>query len=288
MNIFKKVILLFVVFTFFSTLKASAIPVVCQINGQPVTKRGQLVIFAGTNGCSGMNTPAEHQIDPIDTWLVMQVERGRALLMKQHPIAVQEYKHNEHAIARYDQSDIKASVANWWSMVSGLRLGDFSIQDYVLPVKLNGENKSSVGVDIDFSSPDDIDRSIQSKYKTTVDPSGSVYAFVPSYIDVNAAISGCVDVGEIVWTSFIASPPLPEPPLRESEAAIQERGVIRFTNANYTHLRSPLHAPWYDEESKFGIAAYITSFGFITSGGEGVPMYANLGVRPACWVNIQE
>ncbi|MDR1473638.1 MAG: hypothetical protein LBI41_03670 [Lactobacillales bacterium] len=316
MKFLKKVILLFVVFTFFNTLKASAIPVVRQVNDQPVTKRNQLVTFAGTNGYAGINTPAEHQNDPTDTWLVMQVERNHALIIKQNPIAVQEYKHNGHAIARYNQSDIKASVEAWWSMVNGVRLDAFPIQDYTLPVKLNGENQSDVSNSAIFRhSSSSSSRTpgivlIQGQYKTTIDPSENVYAFIPSYIDVSTAISAHVDVGESVWTSFVAAPPPPEkkspsePPLslaerrildilheveeiRTQEAVSAETGVIRCTDLYCTHLRSPLNAPWYDEEGKHGIAAYITPSGSITSGGTGVPMYAHFGVRPACWVNIQ-
>ncbi|MDR1012789.1 MAG: hypothetical protein LBL38_00795 [Lactobacillales bacterium] len=295
MNCFKKVILLFAVFSFFSTLKAGAIPIVRQINGQPVTKLGQRVIFAGANGYKGVNTPAEHQTDATDIWLVMQVERNCALILKQNPIAIQEYQHQSN-IARYDRSDIKKSVTAWWSMVNNVRLNDFSIQDYTLLVKLNGENRSNVNADItDITDFDDDDYDspihIQSRYKTTVDPNGSVYAFVPSYIDVNTTISGHVDVGDSIWSNFVVEPHEESPEsldprllqMRDMLDEDREVGVIRCTDANCTHLRSPLYKHFYSEDC--GIAAYITASGSISSGDD-VPMIAHFGVRPACWVNI--
>ncbi|MDR1012927.1 MAG: hypothetical protein LBL38_01505 [Lactobacillales bacterium] len=50
----------------------------CQSNGKKVTARGQQVTFVGTSGYLGVNTPAEHQNDLTDNWLVVNV--GLAVL----------------------------------------------------------------------------------------------------------------------------------------------------------------------------------------------------------------
>jgi hypothetical protein len=72
---------------------ASSGLVLLQDNGEHVTTIGQLVLFFGTGGFRGQNTPVEHQADLLDEYMVMKIEvrpaGRRALIMKKNPIAVQ-------------------------------------------------------------------------------------------------------------------------------------------------------------------------------------------------------
>jgi hypothetical protein len=229
-----------------------ATPVLKQKNGQPITAIGQEVDFVGTCGYQGIGTPPEHQQDQTDTWMVVKVVKidgnDHAMVVKQNPITVQRYKAGGGE-ARYDQSDLKVSLASWYSMVASKRIGSFPVSDFVLPVKLNGESQST---------PFGRNLSDQSHYPTTVDPTGSVQAFVPSYPDLNPDMEEYIAVGKDTWTNFVSG----------------------FSNSggqypNLTWLRSPLDI--HIGAAGVNYAGHIYSYSVL---------YITFALRPAFWVNI--
>ncbi|MDR0605771.1 MAG: hypothetical protein LBG80_15870 [Bacteroidales bacterium] len=226
-----------------------------QKNGQPVTAIGQLVDFVGTCGFSGIGTPPEHQQDQTDTWMVVKINGGQAIIIKQNPIAVQMYNKAGERLAIYANSDIKQTVSRWWSVACSQRIDGIPAQNYALPVRLNGENQCNP---FRFCIAD------QRKYETTVDsnPQNTTKAFVLSAIDAKSNPEGSnyyVDAGEVAWTSFVSG-------FSQSDSQYP----------NITWLRSPL----LDSNR----AAHIGGGAGDVGGNDGSLL--NLALRPACWINI--
>jgi hypothetical protein len=226
-----------------------------QKNGQPVTAIGQLVDFVGTCGFSGIGTPPEHKDDQTDTWMVVKINGGQAIIIKQNPIAVQIYNKAGKGLAIYANSDIKQTVNSWWRVACSQRIDGIPAQKYALPVILNGENQCNP---FRFCIDD------QSKYETTVDPNPQniTKTFVPSLIDVNSRPEGSnfrIDVEEAAWTSFMSD----------------------FSRGNqyphHTWLRSPLYYA-----SGVG-AAFVSEAGSVRNALTSLHYVA---LRSACWIRI--
>ncbi|MDR0614898.1 MAG: hypothetical protein LBF82_02950 [Lactobacillales bacterium] len=225
-----------------------------QQNGESITAIGQLVEFVGTCGFSGIGTPPEHQNYQTDIWMVVKINGGQAIIIKQNPIAVQMYNKAGKGFAIYANSDIKQSVSSWWSVTCPQRIGGRQAQDYALPVKLNGENQCNP---FRFCIAD------QSKYETTVDsnPQNITKAFVPSLIDVNSRPESSnyyIDVGKDAWTNVMSGFP----------SSGNQYPCI-------TWLRSPING--HDN------AASVHSVGDISGNFVSGP---NFALRPAFWINI--
>ncbi|MDR1012903.1 MAG: hypothetical protein LBL38_01380 [Lactobacillales bacterium] len=230
---------------------ASQRAVLRQTNGGKVTARGQRVTFVGTSGYQGANTPIAHQNNLTDNWLVVQVKGGRALIIKQNPIAVQRYQATgDEAI--YDQSDIKASVAAWQDYLgtNAVEFADLPFTSYMCPVTLYGTKQSS---------PNMRKSNHQCNYCSVVGPSsGAIQFFVPSLIDVAQKADGTLDVGAETWVSFIT-----------------DFGDSGGLHPHHTWLRSPLGATSSAATISYG--GRVGYYGVYTS---------CCGVRPACWVKI--
>jgi hypothetical protein len=175
-----------------------------------------------------------------------------AFIIKQNPIAVQRYRATGRE-AIYNQSDIKASVAAWQTHL-GTRAVAFNglpFTDYMCPVTLHGTGQSS---------PFKRNQADQSNYRSVVDlANGAIQFFVPSFIDVSQGING-LDVGPDVWKPFVVDFST------DSERYPQ-----------YTWLRSPLDFTYY--------AACIAYDGNVDGGIAGDYSF---GLRPACWVKIED
>ncbi|MDR1473701.1 MAG: hypothetical protein LBI41_04005 [Lactobacillales bacterium] len=209
----------------------------------------------GTNGYNGINTPANHQNDEKDKWFVIRLENKSqtaikgALIIKQNPIAIQRYKFKGFK-ARYDQSDIKISVTTWYSgLPVDLKINGVDFHEYILPVTLHGEDKSSP------YEPSIID---QRNYRSLIDLDlGTIQAFVPSFIDISPRINYSLDIDGAIWRNFISEFP--------------SHGNL---HPYFTWLRSPLYF--------FGNAANIGNNICSSSINN-----SQFGVRPAFWVKVK-
>ncbi|MDR1013170.1 MAG: hypothetical protein LBL38_02770 [Lactobacillales bacterium] len=248
-------------------VKEVAPPRLMQKDDQPVTACGQIVEFVGTSEFNGVNTPFEHQADLFDDYMVMQIEEGpdgkQALVMKKNPIAVQKFK-DGGTEARYDQSDIKVSVENWYRRLPHTLINGVDFHEYILPVILNGESQSM---------PNGYNLADQSCYKTVVDMQRGVkMAFVPSVIDVDREVNNTLDAGRDKWKEFVSELP-----------------ILSNQYSRYTWLRCPLII----SAVAYPCAAHIIAFDRNYDGAigfnaiDGGDVYNNeQSLRSAFWVNI--